>query len=273
MKNTTTVLLFGLFVLAGCTTTGGHLFVKTSIACPPLSDTVMFVLLPKRPKGPIDGIKIGRAFYAERLHYSIPTSWTRDLFVDSLRSLALQHGANLAKVTGFMWATMRDGEYFDVDLYRVPDIQRYKNDDELDWSTRHQLRFDDFKFPGPILDDPSIGQSRGTYELTTVAKFHCQTSWINRASKDSAELLLHEQGLFDLCEIYCRQYRYAILRQNDWWPTEFDKINKAWMAKRSQYEWQTFHGLDSARQAEWTAKINHALLYGTGGSDADFKVN
>jgi hypothetical protein len=48
MKNTTTVLLFGLFMLAGCTTTGRYLFVKTSVACPPLSDTSMFVLLPKK---------------------------------------------------------------------------------------------------------------------------------------------------------------------------------------------------------------------------------
>lgn len=273
MKNIAiALLLLGGIALAGCTTTRGHLWVETTTVFPPLPDTATFVLLPKRPKGPVDGIRIGRAVYAQRIESAASTAWTRDLFVDSLRTAALERGANLAKVTSFMWETMRDGEHFTVELYRVPDIRRYQKEEVVVWSTRRHLRFDDFKSPVPVPEDPSVGQSRSTYELASVAQFHDGTSWIDRASKDSLQLLGHEQGLFDLCEIYCRQYRQAILRQDGRRISAFDTIHKAWMAKRSEYEWQTSHGLDQARQAEWTARINQALQQGTVGVDSEFDV-
>ena len=272
MKNIGVALLLGAMALTGCRATRGHLWVETTVACPPLPDSATFVLLPKRPKTRVEGIRIGRAFYAQRIESAASTAWPRDLFIDSLRSVALQRGANLAKVTGYMWETMRDGEHFTLDLYRVADARRYKNDDEVIWSTLRHLRFDDFHSPGPIQEDPSAGQSRGTYELATVAKFLGSTSWINRASNDSTQLLLHEQGQFDLCEIYCRQYRKVILTQKDGRQQAYGKINTAWRTKRAQYDGQTAHGLDPARQAEWTAKINQALPEGTTGSYGEFDV-
>ncbi|HLZ87114.1 MAG TPA: hypothetical protein VKQ52_07740 [Puia sp.] len=267
--NITVSLLLGLFAIAGCYTES-NLSTQIGAAYPALPDSTMFVLLPKVATAHIDGVKIGKVIYNEGLLSTI--SWTHDRIIDNLRSTALQHGANLAKATVYVHKTQRTSEYISADLYLVREIQRYNYEDEIEWPSHRTLSFDDFKFSGPILSDPSIGQSKGTYELGTIAKFRCQTSWINRTSRDSVALLLHEQGLFDLCEIYCRQYRDWIRKGNPQEPF-FGKMNKAWMEKRSQYEWQTRHGLDFARQAEWTARINDALLFGSGGSDAEFEVH
>jgi hypothetical protein len=260
------VVLSGLLAAVGCYPSH-YMVVHTVVSCPPLPDTAVFILLDRAAKAPGFGaVKIGRVGFGLRWD-----RWYHDRIFDSLRTAALRHGANLATVIRHGQPNARFGESVAADLWRVPDVQQYNYSDVRDWVSHRRLRFDDFKFRGPVLGDPSIGESRGAYTLGAIATIRCAASWINRASNDSVALLLHEQGLFDLLEVYCRQYRDWIHGGNMPYGY-FDQVERAWVEKQSEYEWQTRHGLDSARQAEWTAKIDHALVVGTDGIEAEFRV-
>jgi hypothetical protein len=81
-----------------------------------------------------------------------------------------------------------------------------------------------------------------------------------------------EQGNFDLCEIYRRQFMDRI-RQGNKLGTLIWSIRAKWKAKRGRYESETNGGLDFLRQAEWTAKIHRALVYGTDTANTEFKVH
>jgi hypothetical protein len=264
-----TTLLFGLFTISGCYSPE-RLSVQTMVPYPPFPDSVMVVLLGKADVRHIDGQKIGSVYYDQGdEHYPL----TGFRMADSLRRTALQHGANLVKITHELLPTRRYMfEKLSADLYRVTDARYYTDEEVIEWSGDRKLSFADFKYHGRIYSDTSVLLSNGSYDFGIVSTFHCEHSWINRASKDSAEALLHEQGNFDLCEIYCRQFLTRI-REGKSWTSEFwAVVRTTWKEKRVQYESETAGGLDYRRQVEWTEKIHHALVFGTDTSNAEFRL-
>lgn len=265
----TTALLLGSVFLAGCF--DGRLTLQTVFTSPPLPDTTMVAQLPPIDRRFIGGRKVATVSYICGDYYN---PWTDDQTADYLRQTALQHGANLVKVTTFQRRYGRRGgrASMSADFYCVSDARNYIDEEFLEWSAERKLRFGDFKYHGRIHGDTATIRSYARYDFVIVARFHPDLSWIDNSAPDSAVVLLHQQSDFDLCEVYCRQY-LAQLREYNWYEPVIKRVYTAWQKKRDLYELETANGRDEARQAEWTARINRALAERKGRDDPDFGID
>lgn len=145
--------------------------------------------------------------------------------------------------------------------------------DLIDWSASRKLTWNDFRAkPDPSSSDAALTSSSINAEFgynnkglkhSITCRFDKTKSWV-RIKNDY--ILNHEQGHFDLAESYARQLNkeldeYSFNRQ-----TASDDLNKIYgrvmkqlVEAQDQYDRQTNHSLDSAKQREWDAKIRARL--------------
>jgi hypothetical protein len=147
------------------------------------------------------------------------------------------------------------------------------NAELIDWNADKKLSWSDFKAP--------IDQSSPNAALTsTIMKYdmsynsndgltfhiHCQfdknTSWV-RVKTDY--ILSHEQGHFDIAEIYARKFNKAL---KEYKPTSEIKkdINKIYQQtihefhdRQVQYDKETNFSINKPEQEEWLKKISSEL--------------
>lgn len=153
-------------------------------------------------------------------------------------------------------------------------LQAQNNHDYLPWSATRKLAVDDFTIKTKQLESTtSFGQFSVDYEVGGFSfltknfnkKVHNYfiraASWIDTTANIS-EALRYQQTLFDICEIYTRQFRQA-LRGNR---KQFLKntgvareLNKQYMAafakRRIVYDRETAFGTVTAKQKEWELQI------------------
>jgi hypothetical protein len=122
--------------------------------------------------------------------------------------------------------------------------------------------------------DPAA-ESGSSCQFYTKTLFFCTKSWINKGSADSVKLLEHEQGNFDLCELYRRQLAADMQGHPPYTKKGqaiFQQVYGAYWEKKRQYDLETNHGLDDERQAVWTKQIRGALVRSDGNPDPHFVV-
>jgi hypothetical protein len=252
---------------------------------PPLPDTAICVILGLQDpipdsKNPIlrANSPIGQIAYRQT---ATSNPWSNDRIIQYFRTTALKNGANLVIVTQYIGASRRSMGVVAASLYRVPDIRNYER--LIDLSASRRLELVDFKGSPPAADsstpagERSVRQSRsdfgiycffrpgglfGKTECHSRASFRCHSSWIDARTGDTAKLLIHEQGSFDLWELYCRQLEQQLLHHK---PHRFisarvlqaiyGQIYAAFLATRDKYDEDTKYGLDTARQTLWTHQI------------------
>ncbi len=234
-------------------------------AHPPITDSSDYILLPSTDHTVITAEPIGNVTY-DQTGSSIP--WSYDKIASWIRGTAMENGANLVKITDFTPYHRRGLAHVNATLYRVPYLQPYER--TIAWSSTRKLTYADFKgAPSPT----AASGSRCQFYLTTL--FFCRESWIDAAAPDAARLLEHEQGNFDLAELYRRQLDAALqgipLYSKRREPI-FQTIYGAYEAKKRQYARDTHHGSDSEKQAVWTRQIRQALANNTGVPDPVFAV-
>jgi hypothetical protein len=89
-------------------------------------------------------------------------------------------------------------------------------------------------------------------------------SWVKPEGKNSSRLLLHEQGHFDLAEIYSQKLREELKKMNcDNTTEEIDAVYyRIWEeldAEQNKYDKETDHGRNEDKQKEWNEKIERLL--------------
>lgn len=269
MPRSTLFLWIAMAILtSGC---GPKLFIHTTQAIPALPDTARYVILGENDSTKIGGEKIGQASYVETVYTS---PWRERRIVEFFRSAALSNGANLVKVTYDQHSGHHSLGRVDVLFYKVPDLQTYET--RIEWSVDRRLTVADFKAEAVMGSrshcdfylnaDFGKGDIKGRF--STRAIFYTSNSWIDPKAANRAELLTHEQGNFDLCEIYRRQLEKALGESHRIhylnWRREGERIYKqiyaAYLATRAQYDSETDHGLDYAKQAIWTKKIADSVI-------------
>lgn len=165
----------------------------------------------------------------------------------------------------------------------------------IEWSPMRKLAVADFKGAAPSLTTEASRSSisinatwechdgNGTFDVRAV--FDPNTSWWNEsipkmwqsvdnvsllAARDygDAILLAHEQGHFDLTEVWARKLRSlfetlpvvcktpAAIRQLE---RNVDDTQRQWQGEQKQYDNETDYGTDTVRQRAWSAKIARAL--------------
>jgi len=150
--------------------------------------------------------------------------------------------------------------------------------DEFQWKEHQKLSWEDFKGSINAMSDESaaathcgIGfkvnssETKGKPEVIVYNTFYTNKSWV-RSDAKIASILLHEQGHFDLCEIYTRKLR-TMMSNFDFHIADvkgslmaiFSKVNDEYELRQQAYEAETIHGTNEVQQKKWLQIINNEL--------------
>ncbi|MEO5591750.1 MAG: DUF922 domain-containing protein [Chitinophagaceae bacterium] len=150
-----------------------------------------------------------------------------------------------------------------------------QNDDTgLPWTASRRLTWDDFKSrPDNNSANAALTSSKITFKYnydsdkrfnyTIGCVFEKNTSW-GRVKTDY--ILSHEQGHFDIAEIYARKlnkiikaYKFNAATAQKEVPAIYQKIMNDLSAMQNQYDDETDFSRDKEQQAAWSEKINREL--------------
>jgi len=147
------------------------------------------------------------------------------------------------------------------------------------WHDYDQLRFEDFKgvqdssflvygFPanGAAVTKLEISLTFNDDENPTVIvvnKFLKEKSWIK---VNKPHVLSHEQGHFDISEVFARKIRKAVdslmscqIKDEQLYELEIHKLLQAKAEYQKRYDEQTHHGFILEKQKEWEDAIKKEL--------------
>jgi|GEM_PF-3888327 hypothetical protein len=190
----------------------------TGMPAPSLPDTTECIVLGWTDTTRPSITNIAHLIYTE----PNPGSWDEPMVLANLKAMALKNGANLLRITKVQYPARRTAGSAAVDIYNVPDPRIYEK--QIIWSPYRRLTVADFKGSPPLTADSAQGGGSDCELYFPIlyygkiiesgyvaqARFHCRSSWVSPQAKNPAALLLHEQGTFDLCELYCRQLEFFV---------------------------------------------------------------
>ena len=243
---------------------------------PALTNNEYVLVLQKEDIFNNDGIEIGNiksgdnGFSSNCSYYEV---------IDKLKQFARENGANLIKITEHksadQWSTC---ERLKAKIYKVPNFRVHEK--EIEWTATRKLTWEDFK--GVPKTASNLNTAAETYcgfgfqtnrvtmfnkaKIFTLNSFTTNLSWVRPDQKYRTDLLEHEQGHFDLCEIYTRQLRKKLEEKkltafnlNTDANVIFKQIYASYLERQEQYEKETQYGIDRKKQMEWTIIISEEL--------------
>lgn len=243
---------------------------------PPLSDTDFVLVLQQQDDFTNDGIEVGTIKSADN---GLSTNCTYYEVIDRLKQLARQNGANVIKITEQKnpdrWSSCVK---LTAKIYRVPDFRKHEK--EIEWTANRKLTWEDFKgTPKSISNTNTAAQTYCGFDFQTnyvtiltktkifvTTTFTCNLSWVRPDQKNRTDLLKHEQGHFDLCEVYARQLRkklqekkLTVFNLNPDANIIFKDVYASYLDRQELYEKETNYGLDKQKQSDWTKEISREL--------------
>jgi hypothetical protein len=155
--------------------------------------------------------------------------------------------------------------------------QTYSQDDYLYWSETRKLSWDDFKgVPAGSSDNysteifmsiPSSIEKDvfNSPKLTSVCVFDKRHSWVNKNIMNDA-LLLYDQTIFDIHEVYARRLRKTFL-ETDFGLNDFkekyqsmtEKNNNDLLNRIEEFKRESNFGQNKKSVMQWTIKIKYEL--------------
>lgn len=150
---------------------------------------------------------------------------------------------------------------------------------QFQWHEHAKLTWDDFKGSVNASSDQSAAATccsigfktvasanGGKPELMVYNSFYTNKSWV-RSDAHIQSILDHEQGHFDLCEIYTRKLKNRVNNFDMSSPDAkqqlmviYVEINNEYEQRQQAYERETIHGTDLARQKKWQDTIAAELM-------------
>jgi hypothetical protein len=227
---------------------------------PALADSEFVLILQKEDSFISDGIEIGNiksndnGFSSNCTYYEV---------IETLKKLARDNGANLIKITD----------------RKSPD-QWSTHEKEIEWTASRKLTWEDFKgSPKTISNSNTAAQTYCGFgfqtnnvtmfnkaKIFTTTSFTTNLSWVRPDQKDRMDLLEHEQGHFDLCEVYARQLRKTLEEKkltafnlNTDANVIFKRVSASYLERQELYESETQYGTDRKKQIEWMKLIASEL--------------
>lgn len=147
---------------------------------------------------------------------------------------------------------------------------------KFEWKEHNKLSWNDFQGPVSAGSDAeaaathcSIGFETGPGEgrkpaITVYNNFYVNKSWVREDSRIPS-ILVHEQGHFDLCEIYTRLLRARMNNVafspnfNKELMATYDQLSREYEVRQESYERETTHGINIPAQKRWTETISRQL--------------
>jgi len=204
-----------------------------------------------------------------------------DSYLDVMQSLkkkANEQNANIIKITEKVIGSKNECCKVSAILYRANDIHKYEK--EFNWAKDRKLTWEDFG--GRIYRTQGAEEAVAVtycgfgFETNTVTvankvqilvrnSFRKDISWVV-PNERTPEVLEHEQGHFDLCEIYTRKLRehfnglnVTVYNLNTILAGVYNEINEEYKSRQEQYEEETHHGQDRVQQKRWQQAIRKEL--------------
>ena len=148
-----------------------------------------------------------------------------------------------------------------------------KDDDYINWQENRKLTWEDFKAPPVKMGSTaalttthlgfsySVVNSKVTYDID--CRFEKNRSW---GLVKNDWILKHEQGHFDIAEIFARKLKKAISDytfNKSTFKTDLDAIYRSVMDAKDkfqqQYDDETNYSINKTKQEEWLKKIETEL--------------
>lgn len=149
---------------------------------------------------------------------------------------------------------------------------------EFQWAEHQKLSWEDFQGPVRASDEESAAATHcgmgfringitqaGKPDVTVYNTFYTRKSWVRHDAKITS-ILEHEQGHFDLCEIFTRKLRTRVsdisLNTPDMKESLmaiFSEVNNEYEICQQAYEDETIHGTKIHEQKRWMEKISKEL--------------
>lgn len=152
-----------------------------------------------------------------------------------------------------------------------------KNNKRFSWNEHRKLSWDDFKGAAENADYESaaatccsigfriINTKDGFPRLSVYNTFYVDKSWVKEDAHIES-ILAHEQGHFDLCELYTRKLRMRFATVDITIANEkvelmkiYSELNDEYEACQQAYERETAHGTRIADQKRWQEVITNGL--------------
>jgi hypothetical protein len=166
-------------------------------------------------------------------------------------------------------------KYFLINLFLLPALlqAQEKNEELIPWSENRKLVWADYKAkPNPNSDaaastttylgiEYSMRNKSFSYKIT--CSFSKNRSW---GLHQNDHILGHEQGHFDIAEIFARklnkqmgEYKFNDKTYQQDLKKIYNDILKEKEALQDQYDSETNHSINKEKQAEWLKKISKLL--------------
>lgn len=145
------------------------------------------------------------------------------------------------------------------------------------WNEHRKLSWNDFKGPVAALSNESAAATccsigfrldstaTGNPQVSVYNTFYIDKSWVKEDAKIQS-ILTHEQGHFDLCELYTRKLRLQVnavdLRSQNAKQTlmnVYAALSAEYETHQQTYEHETAHGTNIAAQQKWEEMISDEL--------------
>ena len=160
--------------------------------------------------------------------------------------------------------------------------------EQFQWFEHSRLSWEDFQ--GPVTSGTEEVAAAATHcgigiktnnivpgnklELVVYNTFYTRKSWVRNDAKIQS-ILEHEQGHFDMCELYTRKLRER-LSKYDFTTADLNKavmaiyteINSEYESRQQAYEQETIHGTDIEKQKYWQMMIADELTKVPAGTQA-----
>ena len=195
--------------------------------------------------------------------------------IDKAKALAREFNANIIKITQHIPRSQGgNGEQIRAVLYRAEDVRAFEK--EFTWNKSRRLSWNDFRgeVPGDTRENHAAATFCGIgFETNTISarqprlkirvynSFYTNSSWAKEEYQDDL-VLAHEQGHFDLCELYTRKLRerfskvkVSVHDMKTVLGRIYKEVQDEYVARQEDYEEENSHGVVSGR----TAKMANAF--------------
>jgi hypothetical protein len=207
--------------------------------------------------------------------YSDSCAWFELLLKGS--RIASMKGGNVVKIKERAEHGTQICDALELAVYKVD--SPCNADHAFRWTPDRKLRWDDFQGAfrsgagSRVAAETSCGISVETSLAPASARariyvfntFDKRQSWVRSGSRSEA-ILRHEQGHWDLCELYTRrmQARFDAVnirgaRLNELVNHIYDQVEREYLQRQQAYEMETLHGIDPDAQSRWESSIAREL--------------
>jgi hypothetical protein len=153
-------------------------------------------------------------------------------------------------------------------IFLEEDIIKWKREKKLTWAD-YKAQPDTTGFTAAVtkcgISFSTVTSSYERYIFEVYATFESKKSWVWK-KRASDTLLLHEQGHFDLTELYTRKFRKALSDSTfviSEIKTQIRKLFEVYVDSLNQrdflYDKETRNSLNRKKQKEWTLQIMQEL--------------